>query len=198
MTTTDDTQVDAILQKLRTLYVDDDHPVHKRVAAFFWGAHDEDVAGYLGLCKIAAVEPMAETLYFWSCGGDMCGGSERSRQVSDWACGVAADFAAQPVRGGKRIESYRPHWARMAAHDGVCLAMYGDQIRDLVPGVNKRAAQLKVRDMAYLTLRNHVQQTAERLIADFRADMERVSEGKFSPDFRLRYEASTGHKFPKD
>lgn len=191
-------EAEAILQKLRDIYApEDEHPIHRRVGAFFWGARDEEVAFLMGLCRMAADEPIAQLLYYWHCGEDMCGGPPASSKVSAWACGVAAEFAmTRGRRGRKRLDSYRLDWGRQAAHDGVCLALFGDRVRDLMPGVNKRAERFKCRNEAYQRVRDHVQGEAKALVDDFRCDMERAADGKFSPDFRGRYEQNTGMPFP--
>ena len=171
--------------------------VHERVAAWFWGACDEEIVGYIGLCDMVAADPVAKHLYLFHCAEDMSG-EQAVKDLEAWCAGMAAECAvAINSRKRLRIPSYKPEWGRQAGNDGAALAMWGDRIRDLLPGVNKRAERYGCRDEAYLRVREHVQIEADDLIGRFKRDMEQAECGRFDPDFRARWEAKTGRPFPK-
>ena len=75
--------------------------------------------------------------------------------------------------------------------------MWGADIRDVLPGVNKRAEQYGCRSEAYMRVRDYVEAEAKDLIADFARDMEQASMERFDPHFRGRWEIATGRTFPR-
>lgn len=171
--------------------------VHERVAAFWWGQWDEDVPGWLNLCDIVSPDPVAKLLYQFSNAGDMAG-DEAVQRVESWCYGMAAECAmAVNSRKRPRIASYRVEWGRQAAKDGAALAMWGGAIRDVLPGVNKRAERYGCRDEAYLRVRQYVELEARDLIDDFSRDMEQAYLERFDPWFRDRWERRMGLPFPR-
>jgi hypothetical protein len=171
--------------------------VHERVAQFWWGQWDEDVPGWLNLCDIVAADPVAKFLYQFAQAGDM-GGDEAIAQLESWCHGMAAECAMSiNSRKRPRIPSYRADWGRQAAKDGAALAMWGDDIRDLLPGVNKRAERFGCRDEAYLRVRGYVEDEAKTLIEHFSRDMEMAAMERFDPDFRGRWALKMGRPFPR-
>jgi hypothetical protein len=171
--------------------------VHERVAAFWWGQWDEDVPGWLNLCDIVASDPVAKYLYQFSNAGDMAG-DEAVKQLESWCHGMAAE-CAMSINSRKlpRIPSYRPEWGRQAAKDGAALAMWGADIRDVLPGVNKRAERYGCRSEAYIRVRDYVEAVANELISDFSRDMEQAHFERFDPWFRERWERKMGKAFPR-
>ena len=150
-------EVARIIKELAATYVKDEAPeIEERVAAHWWGEWDEEIAWALGMADLVSDEPCAKHLYEWRCAGDMSG-TVSIQRVSDWAKGEAAAFALRPnSRKRPTIQSYRPDWGRQAAHDGVCLAMWSEGIRDLMPGVNKRAAKYGCTNDAYQRVRDQI------------------------------------------
>lgn len=195
-------QVDAaaaaarIVRQLAGLYDDDDRPdVDQRVAAFWWGQRDEDVAWALALCRMAAWEPVAHKLYIAHATQDI----RQARDVKEWAYRVAAEFVGARGSGQRKrslVESYRTDWGHQAARDGLALAMWPD-LRNDVPGIGKRCAHFRCGKQAYQRVRDEVQRRACDAIADFRADMSDVLSGRFSEDFRIRWGVATGRVWGK-
>jgi hypothetical protein len=191
-------EVTKIIKELAATYVKDESPcVDERVARHWWGEWDEEVSFALGMADLVSDEPAAKHLYEWRCAGDMSGELAVQR-VSDWAKAEAARFASKRnSRKRPTIQSYRPDWGRQAGHDGVCLAMWGEGIRDMLPGVNKRSERFGCTNDAYQRVRDHVQHEAHELIFQFKRDLEMAVTGKFDPDFRCRWERKTGKQWPR-
>jgi hypothetical protein len=187
-----------IIAKLAGLYERQDRPdAAQRTAAYWWGAQDDEVAFAIGVCDTVSNDPVAKHLYQFKCAEDMAG-DEAVAAVVSWCNGKAAECAvARNTRNRLRIPSYRVEWGRQAGNDGAALAMWGAGIRDVLPGVNKRAAKYGCRDEAYLRVRNHVELEAMDLIEQFSRDMEMVLNERFDPDFRARWERKTGRLFPR-
>jgi len=191
--------VKAILKELAATYTPDEAPsVDERVSLHFWGQWDEEIAFAFGMADLVSDEPCAKHLYEWSCAGDMVGPQAFVTAVQSWGANAAAQFAmGHNSRKRPNVPSFRLDWGRQAANDGCALAMWGEGIRDLLPGVNKRASKYGCRDEAYLRVRDHVEQEARELIFRFRRDMEMAVSGKFDPDFRARWERKTGKLWPR-
>jgi hypothetical protein len=171
--------------------------VHERVAAFWWGEWDEDVPGWLNLCDMVAADPVAKCLYQFAHAGDMAG-EGAARVLEAWCAGMAAECAMSiNSRKRPRIASYRVEWGRQAANDGAALAMWGASIRDMLPGINKRAAKYGCRSEAYQRVRDYVEVEASDLIFGFSRDMEQAHLERFDPHFRSRWERVTGRPFPR-
>lgn len=189
--------VTALIESLKELRTSDPPLVDERVGAYWWGEWDEEIAFALAMCATVSEEPVAKHLYLFSCAGDMAG-REAVQQVVWWCAGSAAECAMTVnSRRRLRIPSYKAEWGRQAGNDGAALAMWGESIRDVLPGVNKRAQKYGCRDEAYLRVRDYVQAEASELIFRFKRDMEMAVTGRFDPDFRSRWEICTGRKWPR-
>lgn len=191
----------AILERLAGLYVPHGQPdVDQRVAAWYYGADDEDVPGWLTLCKSIAPEPIAEKVYQLHVALDVRQG-DTVRGIKDWAYATAAKFALTPRKGAMRhrrpIANYDREWGHQAARDGLALAMW-PHLADEVPGRDPRCAAHHVGHDAYMRVREEVRDQTCGLIAGFRADMVECHANRFSRDFRTRWEARFGRAFPKD
>lgn len=185
-----------VLQQLIGLYEDASQPdVDQRVAAWWWGAPDDEVAWALSLCRMVAPEPVAHLLYLAHVSQDI----RPARATKEWGYRVAVGFVGARGSGQRRrslVESYRPEWGHQAARDGLALAMW-PHLRAQVPGIGKRCARFRCGKQAYQRVRDEVQRLACDAIADFRADLQDVLDGQFSLDFRGRWERATGHAWPK-
>lgn len=170
----------------------EDDIIRKRIACWWWGRHDEEAAFAIGMADLVAHDPVAKHLYLFHCAGDMAG-PEAVKNLAAWCAGMAAECGmAVNRRKRQKVASYEPRWGRQAGRDGACLAMWGNDIRDLLPGVNKRAARYGCSSDAYLVVRDYVQVEACDLIDGFARDVECAMTGKFDPDFRGRWEQATG------
>lgn len=172
--------------------------VQELVSAWWWGRHSEDIPGYLNLCSIVADDEAAQWLYQFQCAGP--DGLRRGRgldAVMSWCHGIAAEAASTAARGRpERMSNYRRRWARQAGQDGAALAMWDKEIRDELPGVNKRAEKYGCRPADYLAVRSYAEVEADALIRSFRTDMEQAYLGKFDASFRARYVIATGREIP--
>lgn len=171
---------------------------HERIAAHYWGAADEDAVWWFGMASLVSPEPVARHLYLFQCAEDMSG-DNACAELTAWCAGMAAECAMSVnSRRRPRIASYRPEWGRQAGKDGAALAMWGEGIRDVLPGVNKRADRFGCRDEAYLRVRDYVQAEAAELIFRFARDVEMAESERFDPDFRERWERATGREWKRD
>lgn len=172
--------------------------VHELVSAWWWGVWSEDIPGLLGLCDIVAHDPVAQWLYQFGCAGP--DGLRRGRgldALESWCHGAAAESASSASRyRPERMANYRRRWARQAGCDGAALAMWGKEVRDVLPGVNKRAERYGCRPADYLAVRSYVEIEADSLIRSFRTDMEQAHTGRFDSSFRSRYLSKTGREIP--
>ena len=192
----------AIEQMVATVRSPKDEPpcADERMERFWWGEWDEEVAYALGMAGMVSEEPVAKILYEWHCAGDMAGAASITK-LQAWCATTAADFAMQRnSRKRPTVQSFRLDWGRQAAHDGAALAMWDNaraDIREVLPGVNKRSAKYGCTNDAYQRIRDHVEQEAKELIFRFRRDFEMALAGKFDPDFRCRWERVTGKLWPR-
>lgn len=168
--------------------------VHELVSCWYWGEPIEDVAGFLSLCNIVASDPVAQWLYVFSEADDIRRG-RGLETLESWCFGMAAEaaFTASRFRP-ERAANYRRRWARQAGRDGAALAMWGKSIRDDLPGAQKRADRYGCRPADYLEVRSYVEVEADRLIREFKTDMEQALHGRFDASFRARYYAATGRE----
>lgn len=177
---------------------DDPPTVHEITSRWLEGEWNEDAPGWLQLCRIVAPDPVAEWLYVFHLVGPS--GLYRGKGLStlqDWCAGIAAEGAFTGRRWRReRMAAYRRRWARQAGRDGAALAMWGAEVRDVLPGVNKRAQQYGVRIEDYLTIRDYAEHEAFDLLADFKADMVQAHSGKFDGYFRKRYALAMGREMP--
>jgi hypothetical protein len=173
--------------------------VHEIVACWAAGEACEDVPGWLQLCRMVSPDPTAEWLYIFSVVGPH--GIWRGRMLlnlQDWCAGMAAEAAFTGRRFRKeRLTGYQRRWGRQAGRDGAALAMWGQDVREILPGVNKRAEQYGCKESTYRMIRDYVELEAANLISDFRADMEQAAAGRFDGWFRARYAEKFGREMPK-
>ena len=158
----------------------------RRVAAFWWGRRDDEVAWALALCN-SVNDPAAQYLYLMHATEDV----RYARKVKEWAYNAAIDFVGSKGSGQRKrslVESYRADWGHQAARDGAAMAMWSCE----VPGLVKRAEQFKCGKQAYQRVRDEIHRQARDLIAGFRLDMTEVLAERVSMDFRQRWESVTG------
>jgi hypothetical protein len=72
--------------------------------------------------------------------------------------------------------------------------MWGAEVRDLIPGVNKRSEQYGCRPADYLAVRSYVEIEADAALRSFKTDMEQALTGHFDTSFRARYFEATGRE----
>lgn len=172
--------------------------IHELVSTWWWGVWSEDVPGLLLLCDIVAHDPAAQWLYQFHCAGPE--GLRRGRGLAaleSWCYGIAAEAASTAARfRPERLANYQRRWARQAGCDGAALAMWGADVRDLIPGVNKRAEQYGCRPADYLAVRSYAEIEADANIRSFKTDMEQAHSGRFDSSFRARYSIATGREMP--
>jgi hypothetical protein len=162
----------------------------KRVAAFWWGVTDEEVAWAMVLANMVAPEPIANRLYLMHATEDL----RYARSVKEWAYRIAVEFVGQKGSGQRRrslVESYRPDWGHQAARDGVSMALW-PHLSDGVPGIRGRALHFKCGQQAYQRVRDEVMRQAGDLIAGYRLDLAECLDERFSRDFTNRWELATG------
>lgn len=167
----------------------------QRAAAFWWGAHDEDVAWWLGLCKMVN-SAEAQSLYVASVAEDV----QHARQLKQWAYRVAVEYAGSRGSGQRRrsiVEAYRLDWGHQAARDGLALALW-PHLAGEVPGIGKRCEQFGCGKQAYQRIRDEVMRQAGDLITGFDMDMEQCRRNRFSRDFIARWEAVAGREWTVD
>ena len=170
--------------------------VHELVSAWWWGVPSDDIAGLISLCHIVARDPADQWLYQFHCAGP--DGLRRGRGMDvlhSWTFGMAAEAASTGARyRPERMAAYRRRWARQAGIDGAALAMWGAEVRDLLPGVNKRSERYGCRPADYLQVRSYVEVEADSALRHFKTDMEQALSGNFDASFRARYLAATGRE----
>lgn len=176
------------------LYERPDEPsAAQRTAAFWWGAQDEEVAWWLGLCKIVN-SPEAQSLYIASVAEDM----RHARGLKEWAYRVAVEYAGSRGSGQRRrtiVEAYRTDWGHQAARDGLAMALW-PHLADDVPGIGRRCEAFSCGKQAYQRIRDEVSRQAGDLITGFDMDMEQCRRNRFSRDFIARWEAAAGRAWP--
>lgn len=173
--------------------------IHELVAAWIEGVWSEDIPGLINLCDIVAHDPVGQWLYQFHCAGP--DGLRRGRGLDSlvsWCHGIAAEAASTAARyRPERMANYRRRWARQAGCDGAALAMWGKEVRDVLPGVNKRSEQYGCRPADYLQVRSYAEVEADALLRSFKTDMEQAFTERFDSSFRARYVTNTGHEIPR-
>ena len=185
------------VQASKAIFEADSKPsVHELVSAWWWGVFSEDIPGLINLCHIVAADPVNQWLYQFHCAGT--DGLRRGTgldRLESWCHGMAAEAASTGARHRpERMASYRRRWARMAGIDGAALAMWGSEVRDVLPGVNKRSEQYGCRPADYLAVRSYVEIEADAALRSFKTDMEQALSGNFDSSFRARYLVATGRE----
>lgn len=172
--------------------------IHELVAVWIGGVWNEEIAGYFGLCNLVAADPVSQWLYQFHCAGPE--GLRRGvglDTLTSWCHGIAAEAASTAIRyRPERLANYRRRWARQAGCDGAALAMWGKDIRDVLPGANKRSEKYGCRPADYLEVRSYAEVEADQLLRSFKTDMEQAHSGHFDHSFRARYEQKTGRPIP--
>lgn len=180
-----------LVAQLAGLYAAKERPdADQRTAAYWWGAQDEEVAWALAICNTVAPEPIAQRLYIAHAAED----ARHARDVKDWGYRVAVEFAGSLGSGQRKrsqVEGYRAEWGHQAARDGLAIALW-PHLRDEVPGIGRRCEAFRCGKQGYQRVRDEVQRQACDLIAGFRLDMTETLDGRFSHDFRNRWESVTG------
>lgn len=184
-------------QTAKAIWEADSRPsIHELVSAWWWGVFSDDIPGFIHLCHIVAPDPVSQWLYQFHCAGP--DGLKRGPgldRLESWCYGMAAEAASTGARHRpERMASYRRRWARMAGIDGAALAMWGAEVRDLIPGVNKRAEKYGCRPADYLAVRSYVEIEADAALRSFKTDMEQAHTGRFDTSFRARYYDATGRE----
>lgn len=184
-------------QAAKALWEADSRPsIHELVSAWWWGVSSEDVPGLISLANMVAHDPADQWLYQFHCAGP--DGLRRGRgldRLEAWCWGMAAEAASTGARHRpERLASYKRRWARQAGIDGAAMAMWGADVRDVLPGVNKRAEQYGCRPADYLSVRSYVEVEADSGIRSFKTDMEQAFSGNFDSSFRARYLVATGRE----
>jgi hypothetical protein len=182
------------------IYEADSRPsIHELVSVWQEGVFSEDIPGLLNLCSIVAEDPASQWLYQFHCAGP--DGLRRGRGLDtlvSWCHGIAAEAASTAARyRPERMANYRRRWARQAGCDGAALAMWGREVRDVLPGVNKRSEQYGCRPADYLQVRSYAEVEADTLLRSFRTDMEQAATERFDASFRARYLLATGREIPR-
>lgn len=172
--------------------------IHELVSAWLAGMDSPEIAYIIGACNMVAPDPVAQWLYQYQCGGpDSLVRGRGLDTLTSWCHGTAAECAASSRRyRPERDLNYRRRWARQAGCDGAAMAMWGGEIRDDLPGVNKRAEQYGCRPADYLKVRNYVEVEADKLIRGFRTDIEQVFSEKPDRSLRTRFLDVTGRDYP--
>lgn len=186
---------EAVTAALKSLSGTHEYPeppdIDQRVAAY-WGGHaDEDVAWWLGMARMVSTEPAAGALYLAHVAEDV----SKFRQIKDWAYRVAVDFVGS--KGGQQrkrsmVESYRVDWGHQAARDGVAIALWGHAG---VPGIVARAEQFKCGKQAYQRVRDAVEQRAGDMVGEFRFWLRCAKGEAHSADYIDRWEQATGREW---
>jgi hypothetical protein len=156
--------------------------VDQRTAAWWWGAHDDEIAWALCMCHTAARDRMAQTLYIAHVAEDL----SRAREIKDWAYGAAVEVATRKHRHRLAVESYRPAWGHCAARDGAALALW-PHLAEYVPGYSQRARAMGCEPRAYLAIREGVLSRVRDVVSAFRFDLDSVSKCMYSRDFLERH-----------
>ena len=179
-----------IIAALSGLFGGRDKPdADQRTAAYWGGANDPEVGWSLAQCALVN-PPRAQAMYIAHVAEDV----RHARKLKEWAYRAAVEFAGSRGSGQRKrslVEAYRPEWGHQAARDGLALALW-PHLRDEVPGIGKRADQFRCGKQCYQRVRDEITRQACDLIAGFRLDMEQCLEGRYSRDFRERWEAATG------
>lgn len=169
--------------------------IAKRVAAWWWGSGDDDIAGHLATAKLIAHDRINESIYLARVADD----SSKFRALKNWSYCAAAEFAGAKGSGQRRrslVEGYDPKWGRQAARDGMARALWPWMDSEM-PGRNKRCDQLSVGHQSYMRVRDEVQgRTLDGFIA-FMFDLSCLVQGIWTRDMIARWEAATGASFDR-
>ena len=169
--------------------------VAKRVAAWWGGSPDDEIAGHLSTARLIARHPVNEMIYFARVADD----NSRFRSLKEWAYRTAVEYAGAKGSQQRRrslIESYRTDWGHQAARDGMARALWPWLIDDM-PGRNVQADRYGVGHQPYQRVRDEVQsRTLDAFIA-YMFDLGCLVEGRWTRDMIGRWEAATGADFSR-
>lgn len=169
-----------------------DH-VAARVASWWWGGNDSDIADALSTAKLISRDPIHEAIYLARIADD----ASKFRQLKDWAYRRAVEFAGAKGSEQRRrslVESYSPEWGHQAARDGMARALWPWLEHDM-PGRDSRCKASGAGHQAYMRVRDEVQsKTIDGFVA-FMFDLSCVVEGRWTRDMIGRWEDATGREF---
>jgi hypothetical protein len=169
--------------------------IGKRVAAWWWGAPGDDVAGHLSSATLIAPHPIAHAIYMARVADDV----SRFREMKEWAYDTALDFVGAKGSGQRKrslVESFRPDWGRQAARDGLASALWPWRT-DEIPGIGKRSEQFKCGKQAYQRVRDEVYGRALELYVGYMHDLSRAWQHTWTRDMIGRWESVTGGDWDK-
>lgn len=138
--------------------------VRERYAEWASGRRDEGMAFIVAGASNGASDPVAYPLFdlhLMEFGA--CGFGPKARTVKDWGYAEAARYVTSR-RHQARVRGYRLDWARQAARDGLCLALWG-HLRGC--GLAARAEQFGIGERGYQRVRDHVETVAKQLLTEF-------------------------------
>lgn len=186
----------AIVRSLAGLHEQNDDKgevLDKRVAAYWGGQADEEVAWLLSMANMVCAEPVAQRLYLAHVAEDF----GNARAIKEWAYRVAVEFVGSKGGGQRKrsmVESYRLDWGHQCARDGVALALWPHLAKD-VTGIAARADLFKCGKQAYGRVRDAVENRTADLIAGFRFALKWAHGDIYSHDLVQRWEAATGNQW---
>lgn len=167
--------------------------VAKRVAAWWWGATDDEIAGHLTTAKMIAPDAIGCAVYMARIADD----TSQYRALKDWSYDAAIDFVGMKGSGQRRrsmVESFRPDWGTQAARDGIAMAIWPHRL-DEIPGKNRRAEQFGCGSQAYQRVRDEVNHRALESFVNFMFDLGCVVQGRWTRAMIGRWEIATGADF---
>lgn len=167
--------------------------VAKRVAAWWWGATDDEIGGHLSTAKMIAPDAIGAAIYMARIADD----TSQYRTIKDWAYDAAIDFVGAKGSGQRRrsmVESFRPDWGRQASRDGVAMAIWPHRL-DEIPGISARCAAFGCGKQAYQRVRDEVNHRALEAFVNFMFDLGCITHGRWTRDMAGRWEMATGASF---
>jgi hypothetical protein len=138
--------------------------VRERYTEWASGARDEGMAFIVAGASNGSSDPVAYSLFDLHLMEFHANGfAGKARVVKDWGYAEAARYVTSR-RHQARVRGYRVDWARQAARDGLCLALWG-HLHGY--GLAYRAEQFGIGERPYQRVRDHVQTTASKLLVEF-------------------------------